>query len=186
MGRALLLGALVAAIVAAPTATTAPAVVETRSCAIAGGFFNLHLAGHKRAGFWFGAHPDTFGHLPAKKALAVVWNFGSQTTREPVLYAWSVDTEARFRANCRVLGGAMARPLAGVLRAPFRVKPGWFVGKRYECTRRGRVAIRTQTIAKGMRMTVWAERSRKLLAVAELTRGGGWMRTSKSCLERSY
>lgn len=186
MGRVLLLVALVAGVVAAPTGTTAPTVVETRSCAPAGSYFNLHLAGHKRAGFWLGAHADTFHDIPADRALAAVWSFGSQTTREPVLYAWSVDTAARFRADCRVLGGTKARPPAGVLRAPFRVKPGWFVGKRYECARRGRVAIRTQSIAKGMRMTVWAERNRRLLAVAELTNGGGWMRASKSCAERSY
>jgi hypothetical protein len=186
MGRALFLVALAAGIVAAPTGTTAPAIVETRSCALAGGLFNLHVAGHKRAGYWFGALPDTFSPLPAGKVLALAWSFGSQTTREPVLYAWSVDTETRFRAGCRVLGGANARPPAGALRAPFRVKQGWSVGKRYECAGRGRLAIRAQTSAKGMRMTVWAERNRQLLAVAELTKGGGWMRVAKSCAERRF
>jgi hypothetical protein len=185
MGRAVLLVALVVAVAAAPTATTAPAAVETRSCMPAGAFFNVHVAGHKQAGYWLGVQHEMFGPVPAQKALVAVWSFGSEATKRPVLYAWSAGGRSTIRASCRELG-SMPAPARGELRAPFRVKSGWSIGKRYECSRGGRVAIRTETIARGMRMTVWAERSRRLLAVAELTAGGGWLRASKSCVERRY
>jgi hypothetical protein len=33
---------------------------------------------------------------------------------------------------------------------------------------------------------VWYERGRRLIAVAEIGRRGGWIRASKACAERDY
>jgi hypothetical protein len=172
----------VCALVAATSAASAPTVVETRSCSQAGPEFNVQIAGNIDGTYWGRMHRDLFARIPRGEAMVAVWTFGSQQNIENDLYGWAAGSRSDLAARCR---GVSARaPSTGALRPAIRVEDGWSYGRRYECNRRGRIVIQTDTRGSRIRMSVWMASSRELIAVAEISRGKASVRASKRCDER--
>jgi hypothetical protein len=161
-------------------AVSAPTKVSTRSCVQIGSFFSVQIAGNVDGTYWGRIHRDVFAPIPDRKAMVALWSFGSP---QPVLRAWIAHERSRISARCPA--SSARAPERGDLRPPLRVKDGWAYGRRYECRQRGRFVVRTETLRSGTRMTVWMEKSRELIAVAEVTGASGWLRSSKRCTERS-
>jgi hypothetical protein len=172
-----------AALVAVSSGASTPSVVETRSCSQAGPFFNVQIAGNIDSTYWGRIHRELFARIPRGEAMVAVWTFGSQQNKESDLYGFATSGRSDLAARCRSVR-AMA-PTTGALRASFRVKDGWALGRRYECNRRGRVAIQTDVRGGRTRLSVWMASTRELIAVAEIARGVASIRASKRCEERS-
>jgi hypothetical protein len=174
--------ACAAALVAAAGGGSAPVVVETRSCTQAGPEFNVQIAGNIDGTYWGRIHRDLFNPVGRGEAMVAVWSFGSQQNIDNALYGWAAGSRADIADRCRA--SRAPKPARGSLRPALRVKDGWAFGKRYECSRRGRVVIQTDEAGGRTRITVWMERSRELIALAEVRRGNAWVRASKRCDER--
>lgn len=182
MRLAVLALACVAALAFAGSAGSADTVVSTRSCGQLGSFFNVQFAGKVDGTYWGWLHRHLFAPVPKTETMIGIWTFGSQTTRGPVLYGWATAGRSGLAKRC--VQRSARPPAQGRLRARLRVEDGWAYGRRYECRRRGRFVVRTDVRGNVSRVSVWMERSRELLAVAEIKRGSGWIRVSKRCLER--
>ncbi len=179
----LTLAAAVALVAAGAGASAPPAVDATGSCSQVGSFFNVQIAGNKLGSYWLRLLSEAFAPIPSGKSMIVVWSFGSQTSRGPVVYGWITDTRSRLSSRCPAR--AARRPTGGTLGPPVGVKDGWAYGRRFACNHRGRFLIHTEKLRNGIRMTVWMEKSRELIAVAEVAPGFGWLRTSKRCVKRT-
>ena len=171
-----------AALVAASSGVSAPSAVQTRSCSQAGSEFNVQIAGNIDGTYWGRIHRDLFAPIPRGAAAVALWTFGSQRNIDSDLYGWAAGTRSDFAERCRA--STARAPSTPALRPPVRVNDGWALGRRYECRRRGRIVIQAAGIAGGTRLTVWMEKSRELIAVAEVKRGSASMRASKRCDER--
>jgi len=172
----------VTALVVAGGGVSAPTTVATYSCDQIGSHFSAHLAGDKHSNFWLDIHRDVFAAIPRETAMFAVWSFGRDGSG-PVLYGWAADGRSKLSPR-RCKARSASTPPAGALGPRFRVKDGWALGGRYECPQRGSIAIRVETVRKTVRLTVWMQRTRELIAVAEIAPGGGWIRPSKRCSER--
>jgi hypothetical protein len=173
----------VAALAAASSGASTPDAIHTRSCSQAGSYFNVQIAGNIDGTYVGRANEELFARIPRGQAMVAVWTFGSQENIDGDLYGWAAGSRADIAQRCRSLG--VRAPSRGALRPALRVKDGWAYGRRYKCDRRGRIAIQTQDLAGGVRLTVWMEKSRELIAVAEIGRGIASVRASKRCDERS-
>lgn len=172
----------VIALVAAGGGISAPTAVATYSCDQLGVPFSVHLAGDKDSNFWLSIHRDVFAAIPRETAMFAVWSFGRQGSG-PVLYGWAADGRSKLSPR-RCKARSASRPPAGALAPLFRVKDGWALGGRYDCAQRGSIVMRVETVRRAIRFTVWMQRTRELVAVAEIAPGGGWIRPSKRCSER--
>jgi hypothetical protein len=179
---ALLILACSVALVTASGGTSAPAAVETRSCSQLGADFNVQVAGNIDGTYWGRMHRDLFAPIGRGEAMVAVWTFGSQQNLDSGLYGWAAGSRADIADRCRALRAL--KPARGSLRPALRVKDGWAFGKRYECSRRGRIVIQTDEARGRTRVAVWMERSRELIALAEVRSGNAWLRASKRCDER--
>lgn len=172
----------VAAAVLVASPDSAPTAVTTVACAQAGSFFNVQLAG-KVAGTFTGVYYETmFARVPRQESIVTVWTLGSEGTGGPFLYGWATSGRSSLSSRCR--SRAARPPAKGRLRAPLRVRDGWAFGKRYDCRQRGSIVLRTDVGGATTRLTLWMERSRELVAIAEIRKDSGWLRASKRCLER--
>jgi hypothetical protein len=169
-------------LVTASSGSSATALVETRSCSQAGPEFNVQVAGNIDGTYWGRIHRDLFAPVGRGEAMVAVWSFGSQRNIDSDLYGWAAGSRADIADRCRALRAP--KPARGSLRPALRVRDGWAFGKRYECTRRGRVVIQTDEADGRTRVAVWMERSRELIALAEVRRGSAWVRASTRCDER--
>ena len=166
-----------AALVSVSNGASAPTAVETRSCSQAGPEFNVQIAGKIDGTYYGRIHRDLFARIPRGEAVVAVWTFGSQ--RGSALYGWATGSRADIAERCRARSART--PPKGLLQPAIRVEDDWAFGRRYECQRRGRVVIQTEELRGRTRMTVWMEKTRELIAVAELRRGSGSVRASKRC-----
>lgn len=183
MRQGALVLACAGAFVIAGSAVSAPTTVSTRSCAPVGSSFNVQIAGNIGGTYWNWLHPDVFAPIPDEKSMVAVWGFGSQTNRGPMLRGWIAGDRSRISSRCRT--SSDRAPERGNLRPRLKVEDGWAYGRRYECRQQGRFIVRTETLRNGIRMSVWMERGRELIAVAETGRGRTWLRVSRRCLERT-
>ena len=62
-----------------------------------------------------------------------------------------------------------------------RTKDGWAFGRKFGCLETGRVLITLTEGAGKARVVVRLQKSGKVMAVGELSNGGGWIRGSKTC-----
>jgi hypothetical protein len=173
--------ACVAALVAAPSPASAPAVVTSVSCGQLGSFFSVNFNGNIRGTYWALQH-RIFDPIPQGRTNVALWSFGSQATMSSVMYAWATSGKSQLSKRCR-RSGARA-PAPGNLRPRLRVEDGWAYGRRYECRQRGRIVVRVDTRGATSRLSAWMEKSRELVATAEIGARSGWVRVSKRCLER--
>jgi hypothetical protein len=174
------------ALVAAAGGTSAPTAVEARACVQRASFFNVELLGDKDATRWSAASARPLSAVPDQKTVAVVWSLGGPVaTSGMAVYSWMTDTRSRFAFQCTRSRAARKNSTRG-LRAPVRVKDGWNLTRRFACLQRGRLLVAVRDIAGGgKRMTVRMERTGEVIAVAEVKRGGGSLRGSTRCDERS-
>lgn len=170
------------ALAGAAGGASAPNAVETRSCTQAGADFNVQIAGNIDGTYWGRIHRDLFAPIGRGEAMVAVWSFGSQKNIDSELYGWAAGSRADIADRCRALRAP--RPARGTLRPALRVKDGWAYGKRYECTRRGRIVVQTDEAGGRTRVAVWMERTRELIALAEVRGESAWLRASKRCDER--
>jgi hypothetical protein len=172
----------VAAGMLASSSASAPTAVKTFRCAQGGSFFNVQLAGKVEGTFVGTFYGDMFGSaVPKRETIVTVWTLGSGGTGA-FLYGWGTSGRATSSSRCRP---RTARPPAkGNLGAPFRVRDGWALTRRYDCRQRGSIVVRTDVRGATTRLTLWMERSRELVAIAEIRKGSGWLRASKRCYER--
>jgi hypothetical protein len=170
-----------AALVAVSSGAAAPAAIQTRSCSQAGPVFNVHIAGNIDGTYYGRIHRDLFARVPKGEAMVAVWTFGSQQNSGGGLYGWAAGSRLDIAERCRA--SSARAPAAGALRPPLRVNDGWALGRRYECQRRGRIVIRATEIRGGTRLVVWMEKSRELIALAEVKSGSATVRASKRCNE---
>jgi hypothetical protein len=172
---------LAAAVLTESPAST-PTAVTTVACAQPGAFFNVQITGKLEGTFVGTFYRDMFARVPKRESIVTVWTFGSEATNGSFLYGWATSGRAISSSRCRP---RTARPPAkGNLRAPIRVRDGWALTRRYECRQRGPILIRTDVRGATTRLTLWMERSRELVATAEIRDGSGWLRASKRCYER--
>jgi hypothetical protein len=163
----------------------APAAVDARSCAQRSSFFNVQILGDKDAVRWTSLSIRPLASVPKGKTVAVVWSLGGpRSTNGMAVYGWMTDTQSRFAFHCSRVRAAQKTSSRG-LRAPGRVKDGWHYGLRFACLQRGNFVVEVRDLSGGQRMTVRMQRSGEVIAIAEAKPGGGWIRASKRCEERS-
>jgi hypothetical protein len=173
-----------ATLVAAGVGTSAPTAVEARACKQHGSFFNVHLLGEKDSADWVAFNGAALSGVPKRKAVAVVWSLGGPASTSGIaVYGWTTAARTRFALDCTSTRPGRQRPLKG-LRAPVRLKNGWHDGSRFACLQPGRLVVDVRDIRGGKRLTVRMQRTGELIAVAELTGGGGWIRGSRRCDDR--
>ena len=174
------------ALVATAGGTSAPTAVEARSCVQRASFFNVEILGDKDAAGWIAASAKPLASVPDQKTVVVVWSLGGPVaTSGMAVYAWSTATRSRFAFQCTRSRAARKHSTRG-LRSPVRVKDGWNLTRRYGCLQRGRLLVAVRDLAGGgKRMTVRMERTGEVIAMAEVKRGGGSLRGSTRCDERS-
>jgi hypothetical protein len=171
-----------AAAVLTTSPASAPTAVTTVACVQPGAFFNVQIAGKVEGTFVGTFYEAMFARVPKRESIVTVWTYGSEATNGPFLYGWA--TSGRMASSSRCRPRTVRPPAKGNLRAPLRVRDGWAVGKRYDCRQRGAFLVRTDVRGATTRLTVWMERSRELVATAEIRKGNGWLRASKRCFER--
>jgi hypothetical protein len=173
------------ALVAVASGTTAPTAVEARACVQRAAFFNVEILGDRDGTRWVAGSARPLQGVPDQKTVAVVWSLGGpESTSGMAVYAWITNADSRFAFQCRRTRAAR-KPTTKGLRAPVRVKDGWNVGRRFACLQRGRLVVAVRDIPGGKRMTVRMERTGQVVAMAETTGGGGWLRGSTRCERRS-
>jgi hypothetical protein len=166
------------ALVAVAVATSSPSAVVSRACTPKEILVNIQLLGDRSWGFGL----ERYTAIPSKRATIVVWSDGGPPATQGVTaYGWATRTQSAFSNGCAA--GRAFRSQTGSLRAPVRVKDGWFFGRKYKCIEPGRFVVEIRDIAGGKRVTVRVQRTGKLLAVGEVTTRGGWLRGAKSCGE---
>jgi hypothetical protein len=162
-------------------AGAAPAEVEARSCVQRAVALNIQILGDRDA--YFRVHNGSRFHpFPDRKTLIAVWSLGGPVGSGGVaFYGWIARSQARLSSLCSDVRPRRETAAAG-LRRPARVKDGWFAGTRFVCAIRGRFLVQVRDRPSGRRITVVA-RTGAVVAVGEVTRGGGWLRGSKRCAE---
>jgi hypothetical protein len=162
-------------------AGAAPAEVEARSCVLRAVALNIQIVGDRDA--YFRLHNGSRFHpFPDRKTLIAVWSLGGPVQSGGVaFYGWIARSRARLSSLCSDVRPRPETATTGLRRA-VRVKDGWFAGTRFVCQVRGRFRVQIRDRASGRRITVLA-RTGEVLAVGEVTRGGGWLRGWKRCAE---
>jgi hypothetical protein len=167
-----------AALAAAAASPSSPSAVVSRACTPQEVAVYIQILGDRSWGWRL----ERYDAIPAKRSVIVVWsNGGPVSTSGIAAYGWATRTRTGFFVSCPS-GRAAAQP-AGSLRAPVRVKDGWFYGRKYTCLQPGRFVVEVRDIAGGKRVTVRVQKTGRLLAVGEVKAGGGWLRGAKSCSE---
>jgi hypothetical protein len=176
----LLLALLVSAtaLAAAAAAPSSPSAVLSRACTPQDATLFISILGNRA----YGWRLEEYKAIPAKVSTILVWSMGGPPQTDGVAaYGWAQRSRAAFSGSCAT-GRAFSSP-AGSLRAPVKVKDGWFFGRKYRCYGAGRFVVSMQSIPGGKRVTVRVQKSGKLLAVGEIKGTSGWLRGSKSCDE---
>lgn len=172
------------ALVAAGDGGAASTAVDTRSCTSRSSFFYVQILGDRDAFRWTSMASSVFGEVRDAETFVAVWSRGGPPSTEgAAIYAWSTATRYRPSTFCAPARAAPAR-FRGKLRLPARMNDGWNDESRFVCSQRGRFVVRVRDIRDGKRVTVGMERTGELIARAEVTRGGGWLRVSAHCAER--
>jgi hypothetical protein len=160
---------------------TAPAQVEARSCVQRAVALNIQILGDRDADFRV-HNGSRFHPFPDRRALIAVWSLGGPVGSGGIaFYAWIARSRARLSSLCSEVRPRPETATAG-LRRPARVKDGWFAGTRFVCPVRGRFRVQVRSRPSGRRISVLA-RTGAVVAVGEVSRGGGWLRGSKRCAE---
>jgi len=173
---AILLGLLLAA----GTVSASPTAKETRSCAQIWSTFTVSLLGDRDRTWW--ANSPAIRTIPDGRAVVTVWSLGGD--RGVNVYAWATAKQSRFESRCSSIKAALKPPDLAALRAPVKVKDGWYYGRSAACVERGPLLITVGREGSKSRVVVRMQRSGKVIAVADLSRGGGSFRGSKACSDR--
>jgi hypothetical protein len=165
-------------------AVAASIAVDTRSCTQRSSFFYIQILGDRDAFRWTSTASTVFGEVRDAETFVTVWSRGGPPSTEgAAIYGWSTATRYRPSTFCAPARAAPRR-FRGKLRLPARMNDGWNDESRFVCSQRGRFVVRVRDIPGGKRVTVGMERGGELVARAEVTRGGGWLRVSTRCAER--
>jgi hypothetical protein len=163
---------------AGSSAPSAPAAAAARVCKPKEVAVNIQILGDRTWGWVIGRYRA----IPERVTTIVVWSKGGPAETQGVAaYGWATRTRSAFFAECAP--GRAARQPAGNLGTAVRVKDGWFAGRKYTCIETGRIVVAISDTRSGKRVTVRVQKTGKLLALGEITKGGGWLRGSKSCRE---
>lgn len=176
----LLLALLVsaAALAAAAAAPSSRSAVISRACTPQDATLYISILGNRTWGWRL----EDYDAIPAKRTTILVWSMGGPPATDGVAaYGWAQRRRAAFSGGCAT-GRAFSSP-AGSLRAPVKVRDGWFYGRKYRCYDPGRFVVEVRAIAGGKRVTVRVQKTGKLLAVGEIDGTRGWLRGAKSCDE---
>jgi hypothetical protein len=139
---------------------------------------NIQLLGNRTWGWLLGGYRA----IPERVTMIAVWSKGGPPETDGIVaYGWATRTRSAFFADCAP--GRAARQPAGNLGPAVRVKDGWFAGRKFTCLYTGRIVVAISDTRGGKRVTVRVQKTGKLLALGEITKGGGWLRGSKSCRE---
>lgn len=160
------------------SATASPALLGTRQCAQTEFRFYVQILGDES----WGQHLGTKASLPEKTTVIAVWSLGGPKADNGLsLYGWTTNTRSGFSRFCQ-----SARPLAvrrQSLRDPFRVRDGWFYGRKFTCVKEGPIVVGLAERAGRRRLTVTMQRTGELVAVGEVAANSGWVRASRGCVE---
>lgn len=166
----------VVALVAATGGASAPSAAGARVCLPTNVSFHIQLLGDRAWGWQIGRYRA----IPPRVTTIAVWSMGGPAETQGVAaYGWATRTRSAFSETCAP-GRAAAQP-AGNLGPAVRVKDGWFTGRKWTCLDTGRIVVAISDTKTGKRVTVRVQKTGKLLALGEITKGGGWLRGSKSC-----
>ena len=177
------LGAL-AALAAAGGGGSATIDVQARSCERQHSFFNVQILGDRDSEYQFNFNAGRFG-IPDRKTVVAVWSLGGPTSTNGIaMYGWVTGGQSRLGSFCTRAAAKGTDPKPTRLRARATVKDGWASGPRFACLQTGRVVVQERDIPGGKRLVVRMQPSGALIAVAEVGRGGGWLRASKACDQR--
>jgi hypothetical protein len=159
----------------------APAQVEARSCVQRAVALNVQILGDRDADFRV-HNGSRFHPFPDRRTLIAVWSLGGPVGSGGIaFYGWIARSRARLSSLCSDVRPRPESATAGLRRAA-RVKDGWFAGTRFVCQVRGRFRVQVRSRPSGRRIIVVA-RTGAVVAVGEVSRGGGWLRGSKRCAE---
>jgi len=165
-----------AALVAAGAGSSAPSAAQARVCTPLEIAVHIQLLGNRTWG-WLLSRYDA---IPAKVSVIAVWSKGGPVETDGIAaYGWATRNRSSFFARCGP--GRAARQVDGGLGPAVRVKDGWFAGRKFTCLDTGRIVVAISDTTTGKRVTVRVQKTGKLLALGEITTGGGWLRGSKSC-----
>jgi hypothetical protein len=178
--RALLVTvAAVAASAVAPAATGAASTATTYSCQQVWSGFNIQLIGDREWGWNLDALA-TLG-VPKKKTVIAVWSLGAKVPGGMNAYSWSTEARTRPSPKCKPLKAQLKAPSLSGLSPMVRTKDGWSFGRKFACFEQGPILITTTPAGGTTRVVVRLQRSGRVMAVAEVGNGGGWIRGSTRC-----
>jgi hypothetical protein len=158
---------------AASTATT------TYSCQQLWSGFNIQLIGDHEWGWNLGALA-TLG-VPKKKTVIAVWSLGAKVPGGVNAYSWSTAARTRPSPKCKLLKAQLKAPSLSGLSPLVRTKDGWAFGRKFACFEQGPLLITTTQTVGTTRVVVRLQRNGRVMAVAEVAKGGGWIRGSTRC-----
>jgi hypothetical protein len=171
-------------LVASGPVSSASDAVDARTCKRQGSFFNVQILGDRDAEYQFSFARRRFG-IPDGKTVVAVWGLGGpRSTAGVAMYGWIAESQSRLATFCARTASPGRDPKAAGLRPRVQVRDGWGSGPRYACLHQGRVVVRARDIPGGKRLVVRMQPGGHLIAVAEVERGGGWLRASKRCEQR--
>jgi hypothetical protein len=179
--RALLaIAVALAAVGIAPAATAQP--TTTYACQQVWSGFNVQLIGDREWGW----NLEGLGSLgvPRDKAVIAVWSMGGKLPGGLNAYSWSTAARTRPSPTCRALKTQPKPPSLSGLGPTIRVKDGWAFGRKFACFEQGALLITTTQAGGTTRVVVRLQRSGRVMAVAEVGNGGGWIRGSTRCESR--
>ena len=160
------------------SATSASEAAAARVCTPKDVAVHIQILGDRTWGWKLGRYRA----IPEHVTTIAVWSSGGPVETQGVAaYGWATRTRSAFFAECA--SGQAARQPAGNLRPAVRVKDGWFAGRKFTCLDTGRIVVAISDTRTGKRVTVRVQKTGKLLALGEITTGGGWLRGSVSCRE---
>jgi hypothetical protein len=163
-------------------ASGAAVAVDARSCPQVAPAFRVEILGNRdRATYWLREASKSAG-IPDGRTVVVVWSLGGPLSSNGVaLHSWTTVPRARFSLRCARAAPTKTPPKTTGLGPKVKVKDGWNYGWKLNCQERGRIVVEVRDLPGGRRVTVRMQARGRVIAVAEVKNGGGWLRGSKRC-----
>jgi hypothetical protein len=177
--KVLLAATAAAVVLPAAVGNTAATETTTYSCKQVWGSFNVQLVGNRDWGWNLGGLGNV--GVPKERAVIIVWSLGGKLPGGINVYGWATAKHSRPSPKCTVVKAPPRAPSLSGLGPVTRVKDGWAFGRKFGCLETGPVLITLTQGGGKAHMVVRLQKSGKVIAVGELTNGGGWIRGSKSC-----
>jgi hypothetical protein len=177
--KGLLAAAVAAVVLPVAVGNATPAAATTYSCAQVWGSFNVQLVGDRDWGWNLGGLGNV--GAPKEQALIVVWSLGGKLPGGINVYGWTTAKRSRPSPKCTIVEAQPKAPTLEGLGPATRVKDGWAFGRKFGCLDTGRLLITVTQAGGKARIVVRLQKSGRVIAVGELSSGGGWIRGSKGC-----